>query len=182
MKKILALISTTVLISLLVIPVGTALADKDFHTLRLPLSLTQEGEDTGHTLRNGMVIRTHTEGPVNYLLLTYILNGAKPNTTYIICWEILEMGAVYPYTVYNVGEIIQTDENGNANLHIKFSPEVVRRNVYPNTILTFKVLFIEEGTGTLTPWPDLPPGVLLMIGGNVVFETDYHEVPMDWDW
>jgi len=182
MKRILTLILTAVFISLLVIPVGTALADKDFHTIRLPLSLTQDGEDTGHTLRNGMVIRTHTEGPVNYLLMSYKLNGAKPNTTYIICWEILEMGAVYPYTVYNEGEIIQTDEDGNANLHVKFSPDVVRERVYPATTLTFKVLFIEEGTGILTPWPDLPLGVLLMIGGNVVFETNYFEVTLDWDW
>jgi len=41
MKKILALILTAVLISILVIPVGAALADKDFHTIRLPLSPTE---------------------------------------------------------------------------------------------------------------------------------------------
>jgi len=182
MKKILALILTAVLISILVIPVGAALADKDFHTIRLPLSPTE-----GHELRNGMVIRTHTEGPVNYLLMSYILNGAEPNTTYYICWEILEMGAIYPYTVYNEGEIIQTDKNGNGNLHVKFSPDVVGRNVYPEPTLHFRVLFIEENTWyTKTSMAPAYPGVWLIVGGDVVYETgapeEYFEVDMDWDW
>ena len=181
MKRILALILTAVLISLLVIPAGTTLADQDFKTIRLPLSLTQEGEDTGHTLRNGMVIRTHTEGPINYFVMSYILNGAKPDTTYDICWEIVELGALYPITVYE-GESIQTNGKGNGNLHTKGFTEVVRERIYPMTTLTFKVLFIEAGTGTLVPDSSLPPGVLFMFDGNVVFETDYFVVSFDWDW
>ena len=105
MKKILALIITAVLISLLVIPVGTALADKDFHTVRLPLTLTSEGEGAGHTLRNGMVMKTHAEGPVNYYIMSVILNGAKPDTTYYIFWG-EDFNPLYQFIDWIAGWII----------------------------------------------------------------------------
>lgn len=171
MKKTLALILTAVLIALLIIPAGTALADQAFHTVSLPLSLTTAGALDGHTLRNGMVIRTHANGPINYAIGSYILNGAKPDTTYDICWEFAEFGW---FRVYE-GHFIQTDKNGNGNLHWKASPADVREFIPPNTTLHAKVEFIAGGTRVYIP----AYGVWTIVGGVVVFETEVFEIYFD---
>ena len=197
MKRILALILTAVLISLLVIPVGTALADKDFHTIRLALSLTTEGEDDGHPLRNGMVMKTHAEGPNNFYIMSFILNGAMPNTTYDVSWKCWVWGpniglpegwvdyydmflGPFGYSEAYLGHSIQTDKNGNGQLHCKRSPEEVwAMGVIPDTTLKFQLTFISDGEVV-----EVIPGtgILAVDGGDCVFETDVFEAYFDGDW
>jgi hypothetical protein len=169
MKRTLALISTAILVALLIIPAGTALADQSFHTVSLPLSLTTAGADAGHTLRNGWVTRIHANGPINYAIGSYILNGAKSDTTYDICWEFEEYGwlPIYEY------HFIETDKNGNGNLHWKASPALVP--IPPNTTLHAKVEFIAGGTPVYIP----AYGIWTIVGGVVVFETEVFEIYFD---
>ena len=171
MKKTLALILTAVLIALLIIPAGTALADQAFHTVSLPLSLTTAGALDGHTLRNGMVIRTHANGPINYAIGLYKLNGAKPDTTYDICWEFAEFGWLPIYEYHS----IQTDKNGNGNLHFKITPAHVSELGLNNSTLHAKVVFIAGGT----PWPIPGYPFSTIVGGVVVFETEVFEIYFD---
>lgn len=188
MKRIPTLILVAVLISLLIISAGAALSCKDYPIQRLPLSLTQEGEDAGHTLRSGSVTRVNFYGTKIYFTMSYKLRGAKPNTTYDICWEIEELGTLYPVTVYE-GDSIQTNNRGNATLYTKGSMELVKERVYPATTLHFRVRFLEGGhlltdeelIGIGVDPETLPPGVSLMYGGNIIFETDWFEVNFVWD-
>jgi hypothetical protein len=169
MKRTLAIIFTAILIALLVIPAGTALADQDFHTMRLPIYLTAEGEAAGHTLRNGHVVHTNTEGPVNYLIRSWRLNGALPDTRYDICYQFGD----YPGLTFYEYEFIQTDKNGNGDLHMKWPPEIASDT--PVTILNEKMVFIEGGTPVYVPAHD----ITLMIGGTVAFETEVFDLYYD---
>ena len=110
------------LIGLLLIPSAVALADQSYHTERLSLTLTPAGEAAGHTLRNGMVVNIHPNGPVNGAIENYVLNGAKPNTEYQVYWNITGMGKVPT----NVGSspspiVVQTDSRGNGHFTYKIS-------------------------------------------------------------
>jgi hypothetical protein len=196
MKKILTIILTVVLISLLVILAGAALSCKDLSIQRMPLSLTEDGTNAGHTLRSGSVTRVNLYGPNIYFTMSYKLRGAKPDTTYYICWW---MEPVFPplpedfsVTVY-VGETILTDSKGNGNAYYQFSREVVEQRVPGADTMTFKVLFIEGGLlmsdeEVGLPAGTLPPGVSLMVltdgtnvFGNIVFETELFVTDFYWD-
>src|SRR5690606_7017344 len=62
---------------------SVAVADKAYHTERLPFSLTDAGAQAGHPeLRSGHVVNIHPNGPVVGAIEQYMLNGAKPRTTY----------------------------------------------------------------------------------------------------
>jgi hypothetical protein len=192
MKKIPTLILVAVLISLLVIPTGIALADKDFHTVRLELSKV-EGAPAEHDLRNGMVIRTHAEGPINYYVMSVILNGAKPNTTYELGWAIQGMvingtelpGVVDPITgdpvyTHNCSHSIETDKNGNGNLHYRKPPEEVLSTIPPGTTtIIFKVVLIEGGYQDVVMTNYGP--MQCWVEGVVALETDWFPVNFDWD-
>ena len=56
---------------------GTAFADATFHTERI--SLLPVG---GAPLQSGFVVDIHANGPQNYALERYQLDGAAPNTSY----------------------------------------------------------------------------------------------------
>jgi hypothetical protein len=173
MKRILSLILTTILIGLLVIPAAIALADQNFHTVHLPLSLTTDGEAAGYTLRNGWFTLTHTEGPINYIVVSFILNGAKPNTTYYVCWE---FQGYEGYRFYD-GHSIQTDKKGNGNIQIKESPDVVRSRVWPNTTVYYHPVLTVGGIAD----GEYFPGMYLMLGETAVYQTEVFEVNFDWD-
>ena len=174
MKRTLAIISTAILIALLVIPVGTALADGEFHTIKVPISLTGEGAIAGHTLTSGWVMRTNTEGPVNYYVERYLLNGAKPNTTYDIGFEFEAVPGVV-FTSFIELTSIQTNENGNGLLSYRNSPDMVA-NIYPNTTREWRCVFIEGGTRV-----PVAPGWWIIYGGTRAFETEMIEFHFDWD-
>ena len=60
-----------------------ASADQTYHSERLDFKLTVAGAGAGHpTLRSGQVVNIHPNGAVNGALERYMINGAKPNTSY----------------------------------------------------------------------------------------------------
>ena len=60
-----------------------ASADQTYHSERLDLQLTQAGAGAGHpSLRSGHVVNIHPNGAINGALERYMINGAKPNTSY----------------------------------------------------------------------------------------------------
>lgn len=175
MKKTLAIIFTGILIALLVIPAGTALADQNFHTIKVPIYLTAEGEAAGHTLQNGWYKRTNTEGPINYFIESYKLTGAMPDTRYDIGWEM----EAYPGLIFTAEDYyIQTNKGGNAHVQWKFTPEQVWEMIGgpPTTSMSWNFVFIEGGTQV-----EIIPGVWIMVGGTRAFETDVVTVHYDWD-
>jgi hypothetical protein len=165
MKRILVLISVLAVIGLFVIPSGVAFADQTYHTERLPL----HSVDPDYPLRNGMVVNIHANGPNNFAIEEYILNGATPDTTYEICRvfaENLYVGPPYPPGTYlpagwpiDTGYSIHTDKNGNGNCQIKLTPEDL------SLILTrtFHVKFVLMVGGM--------PVSVFWFGGLPVYET-----------
>src|SRR6266542_1717276 len=78
-------------LALLLAPITLALADQDFHTERLPFSLTAEGaaaEPPHPTLRSGHVVDIHANGPQIGALERYVINGARPNSSYDVVLEL----------------------------------------------------------------------------------------------
>jgi hypothetical protein len=117
MKRILALIATAILIGLLVLPAGTAFADQAYHSERLPVHSVA----AGYPLQNGMVVNIHDNGATNFAVEEYILNGAKPNTTYELC-RVFQESILYmepPLAALDTGFALQTDKNGNGQCNIK---------------------------------------------------------------
>jgi hypothetical protein len=178
MKRILTLISALAVIGLFVIPSGVAFADQTYHTERLPLYLTDEGAAAGYPLRNGMVVNIHANGPNNAAIEHYMLNGAKPNTTYEICrvWaENLYLDftgdgvadAWLPaHTPIDAGAFIHTDKNGNGNCTIKLTPEYLAPIVTRS--FTVKFVFIVGGN----PVEVIPgTGLYKIDGGTPAYET-----------
>src|SRR3990172_12231331 len=86
MKKLALIAALAVLI--LASATGTVFADKSYHSTRLPLALTPEGEAAGHTLLSGEIVNIHPNGPVNGAIEVYQLHGALPDTGYEVVWDI----------------------------------------------------------------------------------------------
>jgi hypothetical protein len=66
-------------------------ADQDFHTERLPLTLTAEGAETDPphpALRSGHVVDIHANGPQIGALERYLINGARANSSYKVVLEV----------------------------------------------------------------------------------------------
>jgi len=178
MKRILALISVLTVIGLFLIPSGVAFADQVYHTERLPLHVTEEGAAAGYTLRNGMVVNIHANGPNNFAIEEYILNGAKPNTTYIICRQFSDAELWYgPMPIGGErllpaeGNSITTDKNGNGRCTIKLTPEYLAP-VYPRTFHPKFVLIVGGHPDPEEPWA--------WIDGTRAYETEYTEATLDW--
>jgi len=115
------------------------------------------------------VVSTNTEGPVNYLIRLFRLNGALPDTRYDICYVFAEWGDLAFYE----GDYIQTDKNGNGDLLMKWFPEVASDE--PVIILNEKIVFIEGGNPVYLPDYD----VTIMYGGTRAFETEVFDLYYD---
>jgi len=88
MKKMLVLLLG--LTSLLVVgSLGPVYADQVFHTTHLNFVLTSDGADSGHPqLTAGQVVDIHASGPTIGAIEQYMINGAKPDTTYQVVLRI----------------------------------------------------------------------------------------------
>jgi len=124
----------------------TALADQTFHSVRLSVAAVGD-----NPLRNGDVIDIHANGPVNYAIEEYHLNGAKPNTTYVV--EYLVTGAPFGTAVCDSGALpfpngatVSTDTNGNGNSQLKIPPSFVTGLGLHNTVLGLTWVFLNGGT------------------------------------
>ena len=173
MKRILALVSTAIVIALLSFSAGTALADQAYHTERLPV----HSAAAGYPLRNGMVVNIHTDGTTNFAVEEYNLNGAKPNTTYHLVREFQEslLGQIPEWAPLYTGFDLQTDKNGNGNCNIKvLVAQVAPLIEFGQTDLHVKFVFIEGGTLV-----EIGPGMFLVVGGTEAYSTEVTEIQLD---
>jgi hypothetical protein len=106
------------------ITAGTTFADQSQHTTQLPLTLTPAGASAGHpALRSGHVVNTHTSGSVNFAIEDYMVNGAKPNTTYQVVLRLFGGTCAGPFLfAFPNGATLATDAQGNAHSQDKISP------------------------------------------------------------
>ncbi len=106
---------------------GPALADQSQHTTRLSLSVTAAGAAAGHPeLRSGQVVNTHTSGPVNFAIEDYMINGAKPATSYDVVLLLFAGSCSGPLAFpFANGAVLMTDARGDAHGQAKISPAQV---------------------------------------------------------
>jgi len=172
MKRILALISVLAVIGVLLIPSGVAFADQAFHTVRAPFYSVNE---SAYPLKDGFVVCTHMNGPVNFEKKEFQLHGAKPNTQFFIYrvfQEDLRYHGTGPVivpagTVLYSGFSFWTDEHGNGHIITPLSP-------------TNPTLEAIEGTVSLHIKNLLYDG--LLPGGTLAYEADWYETFFDWKW
>ena len=78
-----------ILVPLSMLCVGSAAGDAEFHTTRLNFSVTAQGLLAGNpTLLAGQVVDIHPDGPQIGALEQYMINGAKPDTSYQVVLRI----------------------------------------------------------------------------------------------
>ena len=117
-RKRLALVGAVVLV---LMSLTGAVADQVFHTVRLSLGLTPDGATHGHpVLRSGHVIDIHPNGPVNGAHERYLLNGAKPNTTYRVLLRIFTGNCAGPVDPLDPLQTVTLTTNRQGNAHGKF--------------------------------------------------------------
>ena len=173
MKRILVLVSTAIVIVLLLLSAGTALADQAYHSERLPV----HSAAAGYPLRNGMVVNIHADGTSIFAVEEYTLNGAKPNTTYHLVREFQEslLGQIPEWAPLYTGFDLQTDENGNGNCNMKvLVAQVAPLIEFGQTELHVKFVFIEGGTLI-----EIGPGMFLVVGGTEAYSTEVTEIQLD---
>ncbi len=158
MKRLLAFLVVAAV--LVIVPGSAVLADQSYHTERLPLAITDAGSDAGHTLRQGMVVNAHPNGPVNGAVEQYVLNGAKPNTEYSVWWDVQGVG-VLPTTTGGTTSplVVVTDSKGNGHFTARISHAYMLSQGLHNLNLTLRWLF--------------------KAGNTVVFETEFTDVHID---
>jgi hypothetical protein len=119
MKKI-HMISIVALIAIVLaviglLPSGVAFADKAFQTVKAPFHSL---DLVSYPLKDGFVVVTHMNGPVNFEKKEFQLHGAKPDTQFFIYREFQELGWVPLYS----GDSFWTDEHGNGHIITALSP------------------------------------------------------------
>jgi len=100
-----------------------ALADQEFHTVRLPWIATGAA---GHPeLRSGHVIDIHSDGDSTAGHELYMVNGAAPLTGYTVVLDLnlSGCGGPGPMLPFANGVVIQTDEHGKGTDSIFLSQD-----------------------------------------------------------
>ena len=121
------LLISAALAFLLLATASPVLADQSNHTTRLGLWLTPAGEAAGHpTLRAGQVVNIHANGPIVFAIEDYLLNGARPTTSYGVVLDFYggncEGALAFPFAN---GTVLTTDRHGNAHGQARITPEQV---------------------------------------------------------
>jgi len=103
------------------------LADQSQHTTQLPLSLTAAGAAAGQpALRSGHVVNIHTQGPVNFAIEEYQVNGAQPTTNYAVVLGLFASSCAGAFLFpFPNGAVLTTDGHGDAHGQNKISPAQV---------------------------------------------------------
>ncbi len=155
MKRLLAFLVAAGVLT--IVPGSAVLADQSYHTERLPLAITDAGSAAGHTLRQGMVVNAHPDGPINGAVELYVLNGAKPNTEYSVYWDVVGFG-VLPTTTGGTTSplVVVTDSKGNGQFTARISRAFQISQGLTNIDLTLRWLFKANGiTVFQTEWTDV---------------------------
>jgi hypothetical protein len=169
MKRILALIATAILIGLLILPAGTVFADQTFHTVHAPFHSLNN-----YPLKNGFVVATHMNGPINFEKKEFQLHGAKPNTQFFIYRVFAEdlHRNVPPYVVpagtpiYS-GISFRTDEHGNGHIITPLAPDDPSLQAIDHTTVSLHITnLLSDG--------------LLSAGGTRAYAAEEYETFFDW--
>jgi hypothetical protein len=112
---------------LLAATASPAAADQSNHTEHLAVTLTSEGSAMGYpALRAGQVVNIHAQGPVVFAIEDYLLNGARPATTYAVVLEFFagSCSGAFAFPFAN-GVVLSTDRNGDAHGQARITPAEV---------------------------------------------------------
>ena len=110
-------------LALVLTPLTTVVADKDFHSQRLSFSRTEAGALNQHPeLRSGHVVDIHANGPQIGALEQYMINGAKPNTSYQVVLDVLDGGCEGDPFGLIPTVTLGTNTQGNAHGQVVFTP------------------------------------------------------------
>ena len=123
---------------------GAAFADQSYHTDHLRVSLTQAGALAGYPrLTAGFVNDIHTQGPINFAVEDYLLNGAKPNTTYqvVLLLQAANCSGKLLFPFPN-GASVLTDAQGNGHSQHKITPAQVTALGLHNTNFGIRWSFV----------------------------------------
>ena len=128
-KSILALVGV---LALVLTPLTAVVADQVFHSQRLSFSLTDAGALNGHPkLRSGHVVDIHANGPQIGALERYMINGAKPNTSYQVVLDVLDGGCEGAPFGLIATDTLETKAQGNAQGQAVFTPEQLAPGAIP---------------------------------------------------
>ncbi len=120
-RSILALVGA---LALVLMPLTVVVADKVFHSQRLSFSLTAFGALHEHPeLRSGHVVDIHANGPQIGALERYMINGAKPTTSYQVILHLLDGGYAGDQIALVHTTTLETDTHGNARGQVVFTAE-----------------------------------------------------------
>ena len=178
MKSNLTFLSVLAVISVLLIPAGVAFADQAFHTVRAPFHSLNE---SAYPLKNGFVVATHMNGPVNFEKKEFQLHGAKPNTQFFIYrvfGEDLHRN-VPPYLVpagtpiYS-GLSFWTDEHGDGHIMTPLAPTDLALNAIEGTVSLHITNVLSDG---ILPTPSTPSGT-----GTRAYAAEEYVTFFDWKW
>src|SRR5712692_267847 len=96
-------------------------ANQVYHTQNLELTLTQAGMLAGNpVLRAGHVVNIHASGPTIGAIERYLIEGAKPNTSYNVVADVfLSCGGTHLLQLNDT--VLMTNANGDAQGGLVFS-------------------------------------------------------------
>ena len=139
------LLLSAALAFILLASASPVLADQSNHTTRLTLGLTPAGEAAGHpALRAGQVVNIHANGPVIFAIEDYLLNGAKPVTSYAVVLGFYagSCGGDFAFPFPN-GVTLTTNANGDAHGQARITPEQVASFGLHNTDWGIAWMFVD---------------------------------------
>ncbi len=178
MKKIHSILITTVaaivlaVIGVSLVPSGVAVADQAFHTVHSPFSSLDESL---YPLKDGFVISTHMNGPVNFEKKEFQLHGAKPNTQFFIYrvfQEDLRLHGTGPVLVpagtkLYAGYSFWTDQHGEAHIITPSDPANPTLQALKGTVSAHIQNLLYDG---------------MLPGGTLAYASDWYETFFDWEW
>jgi hypothetical protein len=161
-----------VVIGVLLVAPGVAMADQAFQTVRAPIYSLNEST---YPLQGGFVVATHMNGPVNFEKKEFQLHGAKPNTQFFLYRTFAEGFGPVPagtplYSLFS----LWTDDHGNGHIITPLLPT--------NPSLR---LLKSLGVDHLTITNVIYDGLLAKdggTGGTPAYASDPYVTYFDWEW
>jgi hypothetical protein len=145
---------------------GVALGDQTMHTVRGEF---QSLDPSAYPLKDGFVVVTHMNGPVNFEKKEFQLHGAKPNTEFFLYRAFPEgvPGVIPPGAALYAGLSFWTDEHGNGHVTAPMAPD-------NPTLQNLKKLGVDHLLLTNVLYDGL--------GGIPAYATDSWVTYLDFEW
>ena len=172
MKRIVTLVALLMVIGALLVPSGVASADQAFQTVRAPLYSLNE---SAYPLKDGFVVVTHMNGPVNFEKKEFQLHGAKPSTQFFIYrvfQEDLRLHGTGPVIIPAGTKLYSnfsfwTDAHGNGHIITPLLPDAASLQAIKGTASFHLKDLLYDG---------------MLPGGALAYESAWRETVLDWEW